>query len=467
MKKILCCFMCVVAVFIMISCAGTEIEIVPEYDNALGDAAVDLRGSEIVFGWDTGRNGSTLGYIEGTDFGDMAAQRVKDVENLYNCKLSFVNKDSIGSHAYINAISGTYVYDAVAQATFGLVNYMRANAFQDLVPLQSLDVFDETKWGSRYLRISTMFNDAVYGIIPAALPMRTFDSELNIICVNEDYVDAVSETDPRDYFENGEWNWDTFEHCLTHFAQTNNSNEYVYSFMSGFGGFSRDVALCNGNTFVTFKDDGSYELGYFTPTAIDAYNRCYDWFYGSFASYVSDYYKPDLFAAGGAVMHYTNTNQLFATTDSLAFHLENLGVVPIPLGPNAKDPSDYRTSYASGAYTVCVPLTTKDAEATALVLDGLFEPFEGYETKESIIDYLTRYYFAERRDSEFMYELTTGPHTLYHDHHHGMSTMFDQIPNGGVATTVESYRSAIYEAAETYVISMYETLNNLNDRFHN
>ncbi len=66
-----------------------------------------------------------------------------------------------------------------------------------------------------------------------------------------------------------------------------------------------------------------------------------------------------------------------------------------------------------------------------------------------------------------MYELTTGPHTLYHDHHHGMSTMFDQIPNGGVATTVESYRSAIYEAAETYVISMYETLNNLNDRFHN
>ena len=459
--------MCILTVFICISCAGKEIEIVPEYEASLSGSNVNLGGAEIVFGWDTGRNGATLGYIEDTDFGDYAVERVKDVENRYNAKLVFVNKDSVGSHAYINAVSGTYVYDAIAQATFGLVNYMRANAFQDLVPLQSLDVFDETKWGSRYMRISTMFDGSVYGIIPAALPMRAFDSEVNIICVNEDYVDAVQETDPRDYFENGEWNWDAFEHCLTTFAQTSSSNEYVYSFTSGFGGFSRDLALCNGNTFVTFGDDGSYELGYFTPSAIDAYNRCYDWFYGSFSSYVTDYYKPELFAEGGAVMYFSNTNQLFATTNALSFHLENIGIVSVPYGPNSKSPSDYKTSYASGAYTVCIPITTKDAEISALILDGLFEPFSGYETKESIIDYLTRYYFTDRRDSEFMYELIAGPHTLYHDHHHGMSTMFDQIPNGGVAATVESYKSAIYDAAESYVISMYETLDELNDRFHN
>jgi hypothetical protein len=448
------------------SCSGRVEEFVPEYETELTAGATDLKGAEIIFGWDTGRNGSTLGYIEDTDFGDLASERVKDVESRYNCKISFVNQDSIGSRAYVSAISGTYQYDAIAQATFGLVNYMRASAFQDLVPLQGLDVFDETKWGSRYMRISTMFDGSIYGIIPAALPMRTFDSEVNIIAVNEDYVAAVQETDPRDYFENGEWNWDTFEHCLLNFAQTNNSNEYVYSFTSGFGGFSRDLGLCNGNTFVTFKDDGSYELGYFTPSAIDAYNRCYDWFYGSFSSYVTDEYLPELFAGGGAVMYYTNTNKLFATTDSLSFQLENIGIVPVPCGPNAKDPFDYKTSYASGAYTVCIPLTSRDAEITSLVLDGLFEAFPGYETKESIIEYLTRYYFNDVRDSEFMVEITTGPHTLYHDHHHGMSTMFDQIPNGGVAATVESYKSAIYDAAEEYVISMYETLNEYNDRFH-
>ena len=465
MKKTFSLCICLMIVFLCISCSAGDAEIVPEYSGLVPDDTADLNGTEFRFGWDNDK-GATLGYIEGTDFGDLAAKRIKDVENKYNCRITVEYHSGIGDRAYLSAVSGSYEFDAIAQATFGLVNYMRANAFQDLIPLQSLDVFDETKWGSRYMRMSTMFDGSLYSVIPAALPMRLFDSELGILCVNEDYVAAVQETDPRDYFENGEWNWDNFEYCLAHFSQTNLANEYVYSFSSGYGGFARDLALSNGNTFVMFKDNGTYELGYFTQSAIDTYNKCFDWFYGSFSSYVTDYWKPDLFISGGAVIYRANANQVFATTDAIAYQLENIGIVPMPVGPDASDPSQYRVAYPSGAISICIPLTTKDAETSALIIDRLHEPFEGYETKEDMIEYLSRYYFSDERDSKLMFELVTGPHTMYHDHHHGMSTMFDQIPEGGVVATVESYKKAIYQAAETYVISMYETLNELDGYFH-
>ena len=103
------------------------------------------------------------------------------------------------------------------------------------------------------------------------------------------------------------------------------------------------------------------------------------------------------------------------------------------------------------------------AEPELLVLD---EPFEGLETDEKIIDYLQRNYFKDRRDAEFYVERTKGEHIFYSDHMHGMSGMFDQIPNNGVTKGLASYESSVYEAAEKYVLPAYLTIVKYQDRFH-
>jgi len=467
MRRIISAFICVIMIFTCISCTATEPEIVPEYDSSIPKDGIDLKGEIIVLGgaMNIEDSGNTLGYIPNTDFGDLAAARVKEVEDKYNCTIQFKGSSSPAEQAYNSAVAGVYLFDILGSASFGLLNYMRANGFVNLAELENMDVFDQSKWGNRYMLISTMYDGGIFGVIPAALPLKTFSSQIHTIYINENHISALNETDPRDYFENGEWNWENFEKCLINYAHTNNSNEYVYSFASGFGPFARDLAMSNGVDFLHVKENGTYEIGYFTDTALEAYNKAFDWYNGATASNVTEESIFDKFVAGNAVMLFTDTYLLFTSTDSIAYQVENFGIVPVPVGPNAKDNSDYMTTYTNISESYVIPITAHDPEISALIMDKLFEPFEGFETEESLIDYLNRNYFSDERDAKYMIELTTGPHTRYHVHME-MSGMFDGMMSNGIVKSLESYEESIYQKAVKSAFPAYETLLQYVEYFH-
>ena len=473
MKRILSFLIAALVVFGLVSCAAEE-EIVPEYYSSSEEAAVDLKGQVIKMSFGAlkyfeGEN-STLTFTKNTDLGDLALKRVRDVESKYNCKFDFIFKDGCGEIAYNNAVAGSYIYDIVSDESFFLISYMRASAFTDLIGLENLDVFDEYKWGNKYMRMSTMWDGHIFGLLPAALPLRLGIS-INDLVVNEDQIVQINETDPRDYYENGQWNWDTFGYCIENYAHANQmTNEPVTSLSSGFGGFSRELAMSNGLEFFYLNDDDTFRLGYFTPQAIDAYNQAFEWFYGATADNVySTGSWDDMMRRvinGETVLGYISGWQLLSTTDSLAYHMENFGLLPFPVGPNAKSQNDYTTSYSSANFTICIPITAKDPEISALLLDKLYDPFDGLDTEEAMLDYLQKNYFSDRRDAQFYLDMTRDDHVYYHDHLHGMSTMFDQFPGNGIAKGVSSYEAAHYEAAEKYILSAYKTLLENADRFH-
>ena len=473
MKRLISLLLVLIVSFSLASCAA-ETETVPEYDMSHEDTAVDLKGQVIKMAFGSlnyfeGEN-STLTFTKNTDLGDLALKRVRDVESKYNCKFDFIFKDGCGGIAYNNAVAGSYSYDIVSDESYGLVSYMRASAFADLIGLESIDVFDEYKWGNKYMRVSTMWDGHIFGLLPAALPLRLGIS-INDLVVNEDQIAQINETDPRDYYENGQWNWDTIGYCIENYAHANPmTNEPVTALSAGFGPFSKELAMSNGVDFFYFNDDGTFTLGYFSQPALDAYNQAFEWFFGATADNIYTGGSWDSMMRrvvnGETVLGYISGWQLLSTTDSLAFHIDNFGLLPMPVGPNAKSQNDFRTSYSSALFTICIPITAQDPEISALLLDRLYEPFDGLDTDEAMLDYLQKNYFGDRRDAQFYIDMTRDDHVYYHDSLHGMSTMFDQFPSNGIAKGVSSYEAAHYEAAEKYIISAYKTLLENADRFH-
>ena len=470
MKKIFSFLLCIILIFLCVSCAAAD-EIVPEYDSGMSEDSIDLKGDTYVMGMVQDyffEQDSTLSYINNTELGDLAVQRLKDVENQYNCKIRFDIVGRSGEAAFNSAVAGIYQFDFISEESYFLVNYMKANAFIDLTTLENMDVFDESKWGNKYMLVSTMFNGAIYGVLPAAHPMRVSNSIDNMLVVNENYISKLLAPDPRDYFENGEWNWDTFEKCLVDYSHNDSStNEYIYALATGFGGFSRELAMCNGVEVFTFDDNGGYTFGYFTQPAVDAYNKAFDWFYGTYSSYVnSNGGGIEPFVNGASVMTLLGAYQVVSTTESIAYKMDNFGLVPIPYGPNADGPDDYRTSYSSADFTMCIPLTARDPEVSALVLDKIYAPFKGFETEEDVVAYLAKNYFVDARDAQFFLDVTKDDHVYYHDHYHSFSTMFDHFPGDGIAKGIQGYQKAQLEAAEKYLYPAYKTLEDLKDYFH-
>ena len=316
-----------------------------------------------------------------------------------------------------------------------------------------------------------MYDGAIYGLLPALHPMRLSNSVSNIIAVNEKYISNLVTTDPRDYYENGEWTWDTFGNCLQLYAHTDAlSNEFVYAFGScyEYGRLFMLMAMSNGCDFITIKDDGTYTLGYFSQNAIDAYNQVADWMFGATAgSFNMEEKNLNQFIEGKSVMTLIDAYQVLSSSESIAYKMEQFGIVPFPCGPGAATPYDYRTSYESADFTIAIPTTAKDAEVSALVIDAIYEPFEGYETEDDILEYLKRNYFADERDAEFFIDITKQNHVYYHDHQHGLSEMFSQLAgNNAISRCVESFEKRYYTIVDKYVIPIYSTIYQYADYFH-
>ena len=80
--------------------------------------------------------------------------------------------------------------------------------------------------------VSLMWNGGLYGVLPAAYPLLTYNSCGGIIVTNTKMITSLGFADPREYFETGDWTWDTFKECLVNYTHQNNSAETVYGFLT-------------------------------------------------------------------------------------------------------------------------------------------------------------------------------------------------------------------------------------------
>ncbi|MBQ4628299.1 MAG: hypothetical protein IJB44_04395, partial [Clostridia bacterium] len=175
----------------------------------------------------------------------------------------------------------------------------------------------------------------------------------------------------------------------------------------------------------------------------------------------ADYIYPDpnpgdgkYISNGDVVMEVMWHGGLIGSTESLMYIMDNIGVLPFPQGPNAT-PGVYASYYEQIAYTTSIPVNTVDAQAAAMVLDAMFEPFEGLETKDDIADYLTEQVFFDKRDAEIF--LKTIANTEYGFFWEGGRGVIESAVSGNdnVSTLLESQESIYDQLVEDYLANHY------------
>jgi hypothetical protein len=470
LKRIIAFVLCSVFLLLCISCAAEQGEEIPPAYNEVLPGELDLDNKTFVFGmvkdyFFEGKD-SVLTYIYNTPFADLALKRIHDVEAKHNCKIEFRYYDRASEAAYIDALSNTYRNDLIQEETYWLASYIPLGVFVDLALLDNIDVTNEAKWGNRELLMPSMWNGAVYGVVPALHPLRTQNSVSGIIGVNEDYVKTLGYTDPRDYYENGEWNWDTFTEVLEKYTYTALSGDQIYSFISDASRFIRCIAFSNGGDFITYNgDDGTFELGLYSPQVLTALNQYYTWMNGPVNTSMNVTTDTNAFAGldglneGRAVMGHLDAYQVLSNTDSVAYTLDNFGIVPYPNGPDT-EPKYYKTYCESTDFTICIPVTAREPEATAVVMNALYEPLDGYETKESVIEYLDKNYFLDSRDSEFFYEISDLKNTYFLQTTDGLYDIWPALISSSATEALAKYEDFLIGRAEKYllphVVTAYE-----------
>jgi len=473
MKKIISLVLCTIVMFSLISCSSSEPESIPEYE--MSEEYADYCGLEVIAGISTTPNynyqsadigfddENVLGYIVNTSLGDIAAQRVKDVEKKYNIDIVFEYVDRPGEKAFYDMIAGINEFDYIMDTSYWLVQYMYAGAFTDLTTLEGIDYSDQNKWGKPNQLEPMMYNGGLYGVYPASFPIIGQCSPSLAIIIDEGYVQQLNATDPRDYYEQGEWTWDTFEKCLRLFT--------TYDLVPGqkiyaLGGMNEWVGLggmlSNGSQFAYLDSNNQLVLGVYSDETYEALSVIKNWQFGEYSDCIlnigyGDYFYH--FPLRDCVMYLGGTENVLSSTKSAAYVYEDFGLVQFPTGPNATS-KDVPNWFNGLNYTLSIPLITRDAEMSATVINALYSPFEGFETRQDIIDYLCKNYFKDERDAEVFMKYSDMMYYQYHNEI-GNPNYAKIYRNNATVSQVFGSKSVDYEYYNKYALDKKLTMKEL------
>lgn len=438
--------------FIFCSCGEVAEETVPEYD--LNVDAVNLEGLKLNWGWDAVEGDKIIGFIPNTANADRVLKRKSDIENKLNCSVNMVNSTNIYDIFRTGVLSGAQTLDFITGGSFALVVDVRAGYFSGLSSL--IDTSDYEKWGTPNMLQSMIWKNDVFGVMPFAWPELAYGSAGHVICVNEDYISKLVQTDPREYVEKGDWNWDLFEECLAAYTHTDTRGT-VYGIQCHAAYFAMNMLLSNGVALSEFEE-GKVVCGAYTADGRAALERARQIFQVT----SKDCFHPSqaagdntVFVNGECVTYVAWSFELSETTNSVMYNMDNVGIIPFPQGPNAT-PGIYLSYHENLSNTTGIPFNAKDPAISAMILSEMFEPFDDFPNKDSIVDYLADQVFYDRRDAEVLLNLVRN--TEYGFFREGARGVIENATESdtSISKLLESYQSAYDKIAEDYMLPHYQ-----------
>jgi len=471
MKKTLIFLLCTLFIFALISCAAEQQpEILPDVDFSESEN-YDMGGRKIVAAvvkdyFFEGED-NTLGYINNTVLADIAIKRIKDVETKFNIDLTNEYVTRAGEAAHLDAVSGLGQYDYIQEESYFLVEYLSAGIFVDLTSVDGLDYTDTEKWGTPYILESMMYDGELYGVYPASHPIIATNSACGVFCIDESIVAQLGAEDPRDIYERGEWTWDNFEKILPNYTSSDLiSNQTVYSLATPLDFFL--TIISNSNTRDHYIDNGNglYTSNLYTDAGFDALNKAYEWAFITLndnIKKIGSLEHAESIKRNDAAMYLMDSYDVLNSTESAAYLLENFGLVPAPVGPNL-EPKTVVSYYNALDFTLCIPVSAKDVEASAMILDSLYEPFEDYDTREKVIEFLCRNYFSDSRDADVYLAFTDNMQYQYFSEKVA-NAVLDKITGSSVSVTriTEGSEDNVNKLIEKYVKTKKDTMKTLYD----
>lgn len=421
MKKVICLFLSSLLLIALISCGQAEEEVFDVDFN--GEAvATGFDGLEIKFlsSFYSGNNNvesdNILGYPVGTGLSDLVSERIKEVETNYDCNINLEYKTwSDFSSAFSSGIAGGVTPCELAFVTsFDIYSWAKAgylaginNELGDYI-----DYTNSSKWGEATLLECVFYKDDLYGLLPAAWPDLIYSSFGYPLVANMDLISTSGGDDPRELYEQGIWNWATFNEQLEKCTVVEGTETRVYGLTAHSPYFSEMILGSNGIALARIDGKVSLRCGFFESQLLAAADEVRHVIYGPLAYTFDKISEPDpnvvtaKFCAEEACYSFMPTKFVFGVWGDVAQSVDNYAILRTPVGPDV--PTDHAFGIYDGmTYTLTFPTSTinHNIEAAAIVADAIFEPLTGYETIEDVKAYMTHNNFFDDRDAEAFYDI--------------------------------------------------------------
>ncbi len=444
------------------SCAepATLMDFMPQsYDS------LNLNGTKISWAWAKG--GEEHAYYEwGTPQYDFLIEKIDSIENELNCEIeAIIDEDKVNMEAIkIKMMSGTPSHDIITAG--GTSDLAVGGLIYSLTDLSDyIDLKNTTKFGPLTAQEAYMYNGEVYGVIPAQWPgfepMGGY-----VIAYNRDLFKENGLTDPHEYYENETWTYNTFENEFIGKSNIqDNEGNPVDVLLLHESNWYQALIHSNQVQFVEKQSDGTLVANPYSSSFINAM---------TWGENLVDNYRDKLnFEDTRDIESYRLGLNLSALAYTQAFTTGNIayndlgnfesGLMPFPCGPDAT--YGEWTSCMVHIYGFMIPITSINAEASAMVIDRLAEPFEAFGGDAGLLDYYKDNIFMNELDAEIFVEISKNTSYTYANVAGSLGTDvrsgFQDVlynANTSITTAMDRYRDMLTELIEEWMIPNYEAV---------
>ena len=440
---------------LLVGCGGADtekdivVEEVPKIDMG-GYECLILQDKDIV---------DPFRYKEGTLFADTALERVSEIETAYNCGISlgFQGTDAaLTSYISANMSAGSYVGEMLHSMDANIAsNISYAGYFYPLTELKEfVDYSDSEKYGGANILEVSMLNSIPYTVSPMMWPEKQSTWVTYVFVANSELIKQNGFSDPREYIEQKNWTWDTFEECIKTMTVTDGENK-IYSLHAAPQYIAKNAVFSNGISGIA-EIDGVVKTDIYNDNCIDALN----WAKNLLTNYKDNIDLrgtgwPDsfnYFVNGECMMTMTSTG---IVTSEIVYKMDEFAILPFPCGP--KGTYGRWAGVFEAAEGMGIFVNANEPNYAARILSDFYEPFEGLETYDKLINYYKDNVFFNRSDAEIY--LDVGKYARYSYWTVGGDNFWGnvggQLMNKSGSELVKQYGPLLEDVIDKYISTNY------------
>lgn len=378
---------------------------------------------------------------------DAYIQRIKDVEEAWNCTIEFVVVNDTNTTYVTSTLAGEPVADIVRVLSYDVLpGYIEGGLVYPLSDLEAFD-FNDYKWLGGVTNLGT-YEGKVY-----AMDIKSsMDNSVRFgVFYNRTLFEEYNLEDPAELVDSGEWTWEKFLE-IAKMVTTDTDGDGVDDVAAISGEWPMyNLIASNGADIVARTDTAAVVKNLNDPKVIEAME-----FGARLNSEIT-------FGGGDADTEFRNGNVAMAilewwhvgnfyTKDGIRQMEDNWGFVPFPKGPSA----DTYHSYGKEISPYVMLATTQNPEDVAIVFNAITDFAESDDQWDEWLttaievqadDYATVTHVVDMINDNIT---MINPLQGFTDIFNLVNVMLDEVWQG-VSTpqvALESYESAIASAVE-------------------
>ncbi len=429
------------------------------------ETGTNLDGTVIKWAWAKGNVEN--GYYElGTPQYDFLMDRIDEIEKELNCDIeAVIDEDKVRMDSIqIKMMGGTPSFDIITSG--GTSDFAQGGLVYALSDLSDyIDLSNTTKYGPLTAQEGYMYKGKTYGATfaqwPGFEPMGGY-----VIAYNRELFNKNGLTDPHEYYENENWTYNTFENDFIAKSNVQDSEgDQMIVFLLHESNWYQALIHSNQVQFVEKQSDGTLTANPYSKSFVNAL---------TWGDNLVDKYREKLsfedtrdatnFRTGNALSSLAYTAALI--TGNLAYNELGefeTGIMPFPCGPDAT--YGEWTSCMVHIYGFMIPITSPHAEAAAMIMDRLAEPFDEFGGDAGLLDYYKSNIFMNELDAEIFIEIAKNTSYTYANVAGGLGANvrqgFQDVLYGAnisVTSGMDRYRDMLTELIEEWMIPNYEAV---------